>query len=208
MLAILAISSQQWIPAFGWMAAAVFVDSFDGLLARKLRVKEVLPEFDGALLDNIVDFLNFVFVPAYFLYAADFLPSSVALVGATLIMLASAYQFCQNDAKTDDHYFTGFPSYWNIMVFYMFILSLNGWVNMAIIVLLSTLVFVPIRYIYPSRSTMYRRLTMTLAIIWGVVNIVILIQYPAFSPWLVWASLAFVFYYTGLSLYIMYQSQN
>ncbi len=203
LLALLAITNRQWVLAFAWMGAAVFVDSFDGLLARRVRVKEVLPEFDGALLDNMIDFLNYVFVPAFFLYTADFLPRQAALIGAVLILLASAYQFCQSDAKTEDHYFKGFPSYWNIMVFYMFILSLNGWINLAIIVLLSALVFVPIKYIYPSRTTMHRNLTLALAGIWGMVNVIILTQYPSHAPWLVWISLLYVVYYCGMSLYAM-----
>jgi phosphatidylcholine synthase len=205
LLALLAITNQEWIMAFVWMGAAVFVDSFDGILARRVRVKQVLPEFDGALLDNMVDFLNYVFVPAFFLYQANFLPEPISLIGATLIMLASAYQFCQSDAKTEDHFFKGFPSYWNIMVYYMFVLSLNGWVNLAIVLFCSALVFVPIKFIYPSRTEMHRGLTMALACAWGVANILILIQYPTPQPWLVLVSLLFVVYYTGMSLYAMWK---
>lgn len=204
LLAIVAIAHQQWVSAFAWMAAAIFVDSFDGFLARRLRVKEVLPEFDGALLDNIVDFLNYVFVPGFFLSVGDILPPHIGIPGAIIMMLASAYQFCQSDAKTEDHYFTGFPSYWNIMVFYMFILSLNGWINTAILVLLSALVFVPIKYIYPSRTTIYRRVTMALAVLWGIVNLIILTTYPSHHPWLVVYSLLFAVYYIGMSLWAMY----
>lgn len=204
LLAILAIANQQWVMAFAWMAAAIFVDSFDGFLARRLRVKAVLPEFDGALLDNIVDFLNYVFVPGFFLAVGDILPPHIGIPAAIILMLASAYQFCQSDAKTEDHYFTGFPSYWNIMVFYMFILSLNGWINTAIVVLLSALVFVPIKYIYPSRTAMYQRVTMALAVLWGIVNIVILTTYPSHHPWLVGYSLLFAVYYIGMSLWGMW----
>ena len=204
LLTVLAITNENWILTFAWMGLAIFIDSFDGLLARRVRVKEVLPEFDGALLDNIIDFLNYVFVPAFFLSQANMLPAPVSLLGAAMILLASAYQFCQNDAKTDDHYFKGFPSYWNIMVFYMFILSLNGWINLAIVVLLSALVFVPIKYIYPSRTTLHQGLTLTLTAIWGVVNIIIVLTYPSYSPWLVWISLVFAIYYVGMSLFAMY----
>jgi len=203
LLAILAISNQQWLLAFAWMAVSVFVDSFDGLWARRVSVKRVLPNFDGALLDNMIDFLNYVVVPAYFLYASQMLPMQYALPGAALILLASAYQFCQGDAKTDDHYFTGFPSYWNIMVYYMFILEWGGWVNLAVIVVLSALVFVPIKYVYPTRTATFQRLTMTLACLWGVVNVLILARYPLHERSLVWASLLFVVYYCGLSVHSM-----
>lgn len=201
LFSILAISNHEWLLAFVWMAVAVLVDSFDGLWARRVRVKSVLPKFDGALLDNMIDFLNYVVVPAYFLYESGMLPTQYALPGAALILLASAYQFCQSDAKTEDHYFKGFPSYWNIMVYYMFILSWSGWVNLVVTVLLSALVFVPIKYVYPTRTAAYQRLTMTLACIWGIVNIVILARYPIYDRWLIWASLLFVVYYCWLSLY-------
>ncbi|MBX3010587.1 MAG: CDP-alcohol phosphatidyltransferase family protein [Caldilineaceae bacterium] len=208
LFSILAISSHQWLLAFIWMALSVFVDSFDGIWARRVRVKSVLPNFDGALLDNMIDFLNYVVVPAYFLHESQMLPSQYALTGAAFILLASAYQFCQGDAKTEDHYFKGFPSYWNIMVYYMFVLGWSPWVNLAVTVLLSALVFVPIKYVYPTRTAIYQRLTMTLACIWGVVNVVILVQYPDYNPWLVWASLLFVIYYCWLSFYAMLQDRK
>lgn len=202
-LAILAITSQQWIIAFVWMFAAVFVDSFDGMLARRARVTEVVPGFDGALLDNMIDYLNYVVVPAIFIYSFGFLPEQFALFAVSLIMMASAYQFCQSDAKTDDHYFKGFPSYWNVLVFYLFILNLGAWVNLAIILILAVLIFVPIKYIYPTRTERYQRLTMPLALIWGVAGLAILFQYPEPDPRLVLYVVLFAVYYNGLSLYSM-----
>jgi phosphatidylcholine synthase len=201
LLAILAIINQQWILAFAWMSVAILVDSVDGLLARRLRVKEAIPEFDGALLDNIVDYLNYTFVPAFFLIWSDFLPPQTGLLAASAILFSSAYQFCQSDAKTADHYFKGFPSYWNIMVYYMFILNLNAWINLAVVLLLALFVFVPIKYIYPSRTRLYQGLTLSLAAVWGVGNVMILLTYPDHAAWLVWLSLAFALYYTGMSLY-------
>lgn len=200
-LALLAITNGEWLVAFAWMMIAVFVDAFDGIWARRVHVKDVLPNFDGALLDNMIDFLNYVFVPAYFLYASDLLPQRYALVGAVLILLASSYQFCQNDAKTDDHYFKGFPSYWNIMVYYMFLLGGNSWVNLGVLVLLSALIFVPIKYVYPTRTAMNKQLTMALACLWGIINVIMLIRYPIRDPWLLWASFLFILYYIALSVY-------
>jgi phosphatidylcholine synthase len=207
-LAILAINNEQWVLAFAWMGVSVFVDSFDGLLARRARVKDVLPNFDGALLDNMIDFLNYVFVPAYFLYQSQILPEGYNLLAPILILIVSAYQFCQDDAKTEDHYFKGFPSYWNILVYYMFLLSLNGWINLSLTLLLSALVFVPIKYVYPSRTAMWQKLTMTLACLWGVINIIILVQYPLHDRRLIWGSLLFTVYYTGLSLYAMLKDRR
>ncbi|MBV7331116.1 CDP-alcohol phosphatidyltransferase family protein [Chloroflexi bacterium TSY] len=208
LMGIISIAQHQWMWAFVWMAAAAFVDAFDGMLARRARVKEVVPEFDGALLDNMVDFLNYVIVPAFFILEYGFLPERYALVGVFLLVLASTYQFCQSDAKTDDHYFKGFPSYWNVLVFYLFLLNLAAWTNFVIVVVLAILVFVPIKYVYPSRTERYQRLTLPLAIIWGIVCVIILIQYPNQNPWLIWISLLYALYYVGISLYSMITYTN
>ena len=202
-LAILAITHQQWLAAFVWMAAATFVDSFDGLLARRARVKEVVPQFDGALLDNMIDYLNYVIIPAFFIYKADFLPPRFALFGVCCIMISSAYQFCQDDAKTDDHTFKGFPSYWNVVVFYLFVFDANPWINFWVIATLAVLVFVPIKYIYPSRMVHYQKLTLGLTTVWGLLCLTVWLQYPAYQPWMLWASLLYIVYYIGLSLYLM-----
>ncbi len=205
LLAILAITNGQWVTAFWWMAAAVAIDSFDGILARRMQVKRVLPQFDGALLDNIVDYLNYVFVPAYFLYSAHLLPDRFAVVGPALILLASAYQFSQSDAKTDDHYFKGFPSYWNVMVFYLFVLGTSVWFNLFVTVLFSVLVFVPIKYIYPSRTTVQPRLVMGGALLWGMAILAMLVLYPNVPAWLKWFSMVYVVYYHALSLYVQFR---
>jgi len=207
LLSIIAISEERWIQAFGWMALAVFVDSFDGFLARQLQVKKVLPQIDGALLDNMVDYLNYVVVPTYFLYHAGLFPSQLMLLGCIMILLASAYQFSQDDAKTEDHYFKGFPSYWNFVVFYIVLLDLNPWINLAATTILSILVFVPIKYVYPSRTGMWHNLTMSLAGIWTVLNVIILIQYPDHARWMVVASFTFIAYYICLSLYATWKAR-
>ena len=131
------------------MGVALFVDGFDGTLARRVRIKETLPNFDGALLDNLVDYFTYAIVPAYFLYQANLLPADFRLLAVAAMLLASAYQFCQADAKTDDHYFKGFPDYWNILVLYMFLLNSNPQINLAIMLLCVILVFVPIHYFIP-----------------------------------------------------------
>lgn len=205
-LAIQAIFNEHWMVAFVWLIAATLVDSLDGLLARRARVKEVVPNFDGALLDNMVDYFTYVIVPALFMYNVGLFPAQFALLGVTVILLASAYQFCQGDAKTDDHYFKGFPSYWNVVVFYLFVLGMEPWINLAVVLALAVLIFVPIKYIYPSRTRRYQKLTITLAIIWGAICIAILVQYPDPKAWLIWASLLFAVYYAVASLYGMITS--
>ena len=200
LLSLIAIHEHQWRVAFIWIAVSILVDSVDGSLARWLRIKEHTATFDGALLDNIIDYLTYVIVPAFFFYEAGMLPPQAVLAGPILIVLTSAYQFCQPDAKTADHYFTGFPSYWNIVVIYLFLLGLNPWINLGFIVFFSILVFIPIKYVYPSRTRLHQRLTLLLTAIWGVIGVIILFQYPHVSLWLVWASFLYIAYYVGLSL--------
>jgi phosphatidylcholine synthase len=207
-LALLAINDQQWLLAFAWMSVALFVDGFDGTIARRVRIKETLPNFDGALLDNLIDYFTYAIVPAYFLYEANILPANLRFAAVAAILLASAYQFCQADAKTDDHYFKGFPDYWNVLVLYLLLLNSGPWVSLGVTLLCVVLVFVPIHYIYPSRSTILRKLTLTLTCLWGLAMVALLSQYPDPSRWLLWGSLLYVVYYFGLSLYATFRKST
>lgn len=201
-MAIIAIANQQWLTAWWWMALAVLIDSFDGLLARRADVKRVVPQVDGALLDNIVDYLTYVLVPAFFLYSYGLLPPQVAALGCGLILIASGYQFSQSDAKTDDHYFKGFPSYWNVVVFYMFLLETNAWLNFGIIFFLCVMVFVPIKYIYPSRTSFQPARMLGMSMLWGVSIFAMLILYPNYPGWLMAFSFVYIIYYHIASLYL------
>ena len=200
LLTILAIVNGEWLAAFGWIGVVIVVDSFDGYLARRVRVKEVLPGFDGALLDNMLDYLNYVFVPAFFLTQNGWLPPQASFLGASLVLLASAYQFSQSDAKTEDNYFKGFPSYWNILVFYLFVLELNPWVNFTIVAIFAILVFVPVKYIYPSRTNFYPKLNLASAALWSITVLVLWITYPNYPDWVLWLSLLLMLFYTVMSL--------
>ncbi|GAB4498662.1 MAG: CDP-alcohol phosphatidyltransferase family protein [Anaerolineales bacterium] len=198
-LAILAIFEQNWRAAVLWMALAIFVDGVDGYLARLLNVKTYANGIDGALLDNMVDYLNYVVVPALFLYQAELLPPAFALLGSTSILLTSAYQFTQWDAKTEDHYFKGFPSYWNVMAMYMLALRLNPWVNLAFLAAFNVLVFVPFKYVYPTRYRRLQRVTIVLTYIWGISGLWAVLQYPNVPMWVLWSSFAYIVYYVALS---------
>jgi phosphatidylcholine synthase len=188
--------------AFLWMGAALFIDSTDGVLARTVRVKEVVPTYDGAKLDDIVDYLNYVVVPIFFAVRMNMIPAWCATPVAALPLLASAYGFCTSAAKTADFFFTGFPSYWNIAVFYMYVLGTSAGLNAAILVTLAALVFVPIGYVYPTRQPFLRPLTLSLGALWGLLLVIALARMPSPSPPLVFASLAFPVYYFALSGYL------
>lgn len=200
LLAILAIFDGDYRMMIVWMIVAMLVDGFDGMLARWADVKTYANRVDGALLDNILDYLNYVLVPAIFIVKTDFLPAPVKLFTACLILLTSAYQFTQTDAKTDDHHFKGFPSYWNVAALYMLLMGLPGWVNFGFLMLFNVLVFVPIKYIYPSRNSYLRQITLVLTYLYGAIGIWGLLQYPNHPQWFLWVSFVYVVYYIALSL--------
>lgn len=184
------------------MAATVVIDATDGALARRLRVKELIPWFDGERLDDVVDYLNYVFVPSVLLVRANLLPAMDAPWLAALPLIASAYGFCHKEAKTADQFFLGFPSYWNIVVFYFYAMQTPLWVNGFVLIFLSALVFVPIKYLYPSRSPVLRKPTLILGSFWGVLMLILLARLPEPPPWLVYASLFFPLYYAAVSLWL------
>jgi phosphatidylcholine synthase len=203
-LTLLAIFEQNWRAAIGWMIIAMFVDGFDGMLARWFHVKEYAKGVDGALMDNIIDYLNYVVVAALILIKApNLMPSGFEMAAAFSVLLTSAYQFSQVDAKTDEQsfFFKGFPSVWNFLVIYMMLLGLNPWINLVLLVICNILIFVPIRYIYPTRNTRLRRLTLGLTYLYGAIGVWGLLQYPSVPQWVVWISLAYVAYYVLLSFF-------
>ena len=207
-LAIIAAVNRDWLPFFIWMGLASLIDGLDGTFARAAQVKRVLPNFDGALLDNIVDYLNYVIVPALFLYLANLMPAGFEFVGGAVIALTSAYQFSQGDAKTDDDFFKGFPSYWNVVVMYLFLLNPSPWLNLAVIVTCGILVFVPIKYIYPSRTRPFRKLTLTLSGLWSVAIVIVFFNFDNPPLGLVKLSLLFIAYYIGISLYLHFREKH
>ena len=162
-LALLAVAQGEFPRAAILMLAALAIDSIDGTLARLFKVAEVLPDFDGRRLDDLVDYLNYVIVPAVFMVASGALPG---WGWAALPVLASAYGFSQREAKTDDHFFLGFPSYWNVVAIYLWQLELSPALSVVLVVALSLGVFVPLKYVYPSRMRTLRLTTNVGATVW------------------------------------------
>ena len=202
LLATRAIFEYRFRDAFFWLGVAIMIDSSDGVFARAARVSQRLPWFNGGKLDDIVDYLTYVFVPAVFVWRALLVPDAWTIPVASAMLLSSAYGFNRDDAKTSDHFFTGFPSYWNLVVFYLFLMHESQVVNALVLIALAVLVFVPIRYLYPSRTPTLRALTVALGIAWGITLLVMVWQLPAISAPLLWGSLAFPVYYIVLSLVV------
>jgi phosphatidylcholine synthase len=203
LLIVVAAFQGDAVRALWLMLAALLVDSTDGLLARRLRVSEALPYFDGVLLDNIVDYMTYVLAPMLLLWSGGYLPEGAPGVAlAALPLLASSYQFCRVDAKTDDHFFLGFPSYFNVVAFYVIVFELSPAAAGAVLAFCSLLVFIPIRYIYPTRTVAFRGLSLFLTTLWLVSYAVILRQLPEPDDMILGFSLAYLVYYFGLSFYL------
>jgi phosphatidylcholine synthase len=187
-----------------WIAlAALVIDGTDGMIARWLRVSETIPVFDGARLDDIVDYITYAFAPMVLLWTAGYLPDgATGQIVAVLPLLASCYQFCRTDAKTADHFFLGFPSYWNVVAFYVIVLDVSTTAAAVVLVVCTILVFVPIRYVYPSRTRYYRQLNLALTALWLAMYAVLLLQLPDPSPIAIALSFAYLVYYAGLSIYL------
>ena len=184
--------------AVALMMLATFIDSTDGWLARRAQVKRVVPTFDGRRLDDIVDFHTYTTLPLLLIWRAGVLPAEQSW-WLLVPLLASAYGFSQVNAKTDDGFFLGFPSYWNIVAFYLYMLQPPVWVSLALIVGLSILTFVPSRYLYPSQRTPFSRLTILLGAIWTALLLLILVRWDTNAGWLTALSLGFPLYYMILS---------
>jgi phosphatidylcholine synthase len=200
LLAVLAAAHGDLRSASLWMIAAMAIDSVDGTLARAVNVKRVVPGIDGRRLDDVVDYFNYVLVPAYFLVAGGYL---VHAWWAALPVLASAYGFSQANAKTDDGFFLGFPSYWNVVAILAWLLEVTAPVCTAWVALLSVLVFVPIKYVYASQLRVLKRTTALLTALAAAV-----VVYAIWDPergralYLPWIAIGYIVYYFALSFWL------
>jgi phosphatidylcholine synthase len=184
--------------AFLLMIAATFVDSTDWWFARRVRVKDVTPGFDGRRLDDLIDFLTYTCLPLLLVWRAGLLGESSAWwILAPLV--ASAYGFCQVEAKTPDNYFLGFPSYWNVIALYLYLLGLPAGWALAVLLLFALLTFVPARYLYPSHGGRGTTFVVGFGAVWVVSLLVIMWLWRTAPPWLVVASLSFPVYYLAAS---------
>jgi phosphatidylcholine synthase len=193
--AVLAIFDHEYSLAIYLMLLTTVIDSTDGALARLVDVKGRIPWFDGAQLDNIVDYFTYVIVPACMMVEAELLPSPVWIAAP---VLASCYGFSHREAKTLDHYFLGWPSYWNVVVIYLYLLGADPWTGLWWVLAFSVGIFVPLRYVYPSRTHFMRPLTLGVLAAWVFGFSWIAVQREP-DPFWVWVSLLCPAYYMGFS---------
>ena len=177
-LALLATVDGKIPEAFLWLAFALFVDGVDGTLARAVNVKQNTPEIDGSILDNIIDYLNYVVVPVFIFYSLGMAPEPYLLLSCVAILLVSCFTFTNTNIKTDDFYFSGFPAIWNIVVLYLYILESSEFTNFIFVILFCVLTFIPFKYVHPFRVVEFRKITLIITFIWMITTTILLFDIP------------------------------
>lgn len=175
MLAMLAAVDAKWSLMFLWLVVAFAVDGIDGPLARKYDVKKNAAEFDGVLLDLIIDYLTYVFIPAFALFKSGLMAGWTGWFAIIVITFASALYFADTRMKTKDNSFSGFPGCWNMLVIVIFAIEPNFWVSLALVSLLALAMFLPLRFIHPVRTERWRVVSLPMALAWTV-----------FAGWAAW----------------------
>ena len=199
-LALILATGDHWAGMFFCLGMALVVDGIDGPLARAFKIKKVLPRWSGEQLDFVVDFVTYVFVPAYAIAASGFLPDALAIPAGLVIVITGALYFADREMKTGDNYFRGFPALWNVAAFYIYILQPPGWFAAALVALLAALTFAPIRFVHPLRVAHLRMLNVALMVVWAVLAAIAVIDNLDPRPYVVWplCAIAVYFFVAGL----------
>ncbi|ARQ03154.1 CDP-alcohol phosphatidyltransferase family protein [Pseudorhodoplanes sinuspersici] len=200
LLALLAAARADWVTMFVWLAIALLIDGVDGTLARHFRVAERLPRWSGNALDLVVDFTTYVFVPAFAFATGGLLPSPVAVPLAIAIVVTSALYFADQQMKTADNYFRGFPALWNAAAFHLFILKLPDWVAAAIVATLVCLTFMPLRVLHPFRVTQLRVVNLAVMALWCVLGAYALVAALDPGTIIAWSLAALAVYFLTIGL--------
>jgi phosphatidylcholine synthase len=200
LIALKAAVAAQWPKMFAWLGAALVIDGIDGSLARRVRTAEVLPRWSGDVLDFVVDFTTYVFVPAYAMVSSGLLPQSIALALGLIVIVTAALYFADRQMKTSDYYFRGFPALWNLVAFYLFVLKPAPWLAAATVLLLAALTFAPLHFVHPVRVPRWRPLNVAVLFLWGVLAVCALMQNLAPPVWtaVLLAAIAIYFVIAGL----------
>jgi phosphatidylcholine synthase len=165
-LSVVAASEQRWTAMFWWLGLALFVDGIDGPIARRLQVKQVLPNWSGDTLDNIIDYMTYVLIPAFALYQRGFMGEGLSFLSAAIIVISSAIYYADTGMKTEENFFKGFPVVWNMLVFTLFIAEPGEYAAFAIVVAAAVFTFVPIHFLHPVRVQRLRPLNLGFFLVW------------------------------------------
>jgi phosphatidylcholine synthase len=195
LLALMAAVAGEWPKMFLWLGIALIVDGVDGTFARRLRVAEVLPRWSGDVLDLVVDFTTYVFVPAYAMATGGLLPRSLALALGLIVTVTGALYFADRRMKTPDSYFRGFPALWNVAAFYLFVLKPPAWAGAVAIAVLAAATFVPVHFVHPVRARRWRLLNLAALVLWGALALFALSQNLDPPGWVAAALSAIAIYF-------------
>lgn len=195
LLAIILASGGHWAGMFFCLGQALIVDAVDGPMARAFKVKELLPRWSGEGLDFVVDFVTYVFVPAYAIAASGFLPDMLAIPAGMIVVITGALYFADGNMKIDDNYFRGFPAVWNLAAFYLYLLEPPPWAAVGMMVALAALTFVPIRFVHPLRVKHLRWLNIALMALWAVLATFTIAENLSPGPYVTWALVAIAAYF-------------
>ena len=165
-LGVVAAAEHRFVDMFWWLGLALAVDGIDGPIARKVRVKEVLPNWSGDTLDNIIDYVTYVLLPAFALYQSGMIGEPWSFVAAGMIVVSSAIYYADMGMKTDEYFFSGFPVVWNMVVFTLFVIDASATTAMTVVTISVFLTFLPINFLHPVRVKRLRPLNMTIFLLW------------------------------------------
>lgn len=190
----------QWAAMFFCLGIALVIDGVDGTIARRLKVADLLPRWSGDVLDLVVDFVTYVFVPAYAIAAGGLLPAALALPAAVVIVVTGALYFADREMKTADNYFRGFPALWNAAAFYLFLLKPAPWLAAAVIVVLALLTFTPFKFLHPMRVARLRAVNVAAVLLWAALALIAVLRDLDPGPWVAGGLLAIGLYFLGIGL--------
>ncbi|UWQ11449.1 CDP-alcohol phosphatidyltransferase family protein [Aliiroseovarius crassostreae] len=166
MLAMLAAVDEKWGLMFVWLVVAFAVDGIDGPLARHYEVKVNAPQYDGVLMDLIIDYLTYVFIPAYALFKSGLMPGWTGWVAIIVITFTSVVYFADTRMKTKDNSFSGFPGCWNMLIIVLFATEPSFWLMLGLVVTLAIAMFFPLKFIHPTRTKRWRTVSLPVALAW------------------------------------------
>ena len=195
LLALILATGGHWAGMFLCLGLALVVDGIDGPLARAFKVAEVLPRWSGETLDLIIDFVTYVFVPAYAIAASGFLPDALAIPAGIVVVMSGALYFADREMKTRDNYFRGFPAVWNLAAFNLYLLEPPPWLAAGMVAALAALTFVPIRFVHPLRVRHWRALNIALLAVWSALALLAVTQNLEPDPTVTWALAAIAAYF-------------
>jgi phosphatidylcholine synthase len=191
---------RRWNAMVLCLGIALIVDGVDGSIARTVRVAETLPRWSGDVLDLVVDFVTYVFVPAYAIASGALMPGAIGLPAGIVIVMTGALYFADRHMKTPDNYFRGFPTLWNAVVFYLFVLKLPAWLAAAIVFLLAVLTFAPFKFLHPFRVVRLRSISIAAVVIWSALAALTLWRDLDPGPWVTAALVTIAAYFVAVGL--------